>query len=142
MDEEAGPYSCSGLQDSVWDQGVCGGRLSQEAWWQKEESLCQIAKKGQGWVGVWVWVCVCVCVCVFNKRKDSSMKEDVRNTIRLTHLSPASRSSSTVRGCYASATNTQGTQKCLEMTTYLAEKELQNIQSDQCGWKKEHHVQV
>jgi len=87
-------------------------------------------------------VCVCVCVCVFNKRKDSSMKEDVRNTIRLTHLSPASRSSSTVRGCYASATNTQGTQKCLEMTTYLAEKELQNIQSDQCGWKKEHHVQV
>jgi len=86
--------------------------------------------------------CVCVCVCVFNKRKDSSMKEDVRNTIRLTHLSPASRSSSTVRGCYASATNTQGTQKCLEMTTYLAEKELQNIQSDQCGWKKEHHVQV
>ena len=87
-----------------------------------------------GWVGGWV--------CVFNKRKDSSMKGDVRNTIRLTHLSPASRLSWTVRGCYASATNTQGTQKCLEMTTYLAEKELQNIQSDQCGWKKEHHVQV
>ena len=83
-----------------------------------------------------------VCGCVFNKRKDSSMKGDVRNTIRLTHLSPASRLSWTVRGCYASATNTQGTQKCLEMTTYLAEKELQNIQSDQCGWKKEHHVQV
>lgn len=63
-------------------------------------------------------------VCVFKKRKDSSMKEDVRNTTMLTHLSPASRSSSTVRGCYTSATNTQGSHKCLEMTTYLAEKEL------------------
>ena len=83
----------------------------------------------------------CLELCLMHSRpSDMCWSNKSVNTIRLTHLSPASRSSSTVRGCYASATNTQGTQKCLEMTTYLAEKELQNIQSDQCGWKKEHQL--
>ena len=45
-----------------------------------------------------VRVCMCVCVCVFNKRKDSIMREDVGNAIMLTHLSPNSQSSPTVRG--------------------------------------------
>lgn len=100
MDEEAGPHCCSGLQEGVWIR-MCGGFL-RKLGGKKKKAYVRLQRnvKGSG---------VCVCMCVFNKRKDSSMKEDVRNTIMLTHLSPASRSTSTVRGCYASATDTQGT---------------------------------
>lgn len=78
---------------------MCGGFL-RKLGGKKKKAYVRLQRKVKGSGGV--------CVCVFNKRKDSSMKADVRNTITLTHLSPASQSTSTVRGCYASATNTQG----------------------------------